>query len=128
MPLRRLAVPLPLACALAAQAASEPQFVPGDVAALTCRVTDARVVDAPLQVLTIEVANGGAVAAEPLAFRLEVPAKKGEPPAVETFARVQLPLVHRHGRPVPAGGRQTYLVPTALPGKKAQFAVGVATA
>ncbi len=127
MPLRSFAVPFLLAASSVAQA-PEPQFVAGDVAALTCRVLDARALEAPFQVLTIEVANRGAVAAEPLTFRLELPAKKGEPQPTETFVRVQLPLVNRYGRPAPAGGKQTYQVPTALPGKKAQVTVRVVDA
>jgi hypothetical protein len=125
MPIRLFA-PLAVATALAAQA-PEPTFTRGNLADLTCRIADARAVDEWTQVLTIEVSNRGTAAAEPLEFRVEARGKKGEP-LVEGFARAQLPRVHRHGRPTPASGKQTYQVPTALVAKKAQLTVTVVDA
>lgn len=124
----RLAFVLAAATPLLSQAPGSPKFVPGECAALEARVVAARQVEGALQVLTIEVGNKGTVAAEPLQFCLEVPAKKPDPPQVATFSRAQLPHAARFGRPVPAGGRQTYFVPTVLPGKKGQFTVRVTAA
>lgn len=117
-----------LAGAVRAQGPAGPSFVAGDLAALEARVVDCKAIDASFQRLVVEVQSRGAVEAEPLEFRIELPARKGEPPVVETFSRVQLPAVARYGRPVPAGGKQTYQVSTALPGKKGQFRVVVTAA
>lgn len=122
----RLAFVLAAVAPLAAQGA--PKFTTGDVGALETRVVGVRPVDGALQVLSVEVTNKGASAAEPLQFRVELPAKKPDPPQVAIFERAQLPHVARYGRPVPAGGKQTYFVPTLLPGKKGQFAVRVVAA
>lgn len=111
-----------------AQAPGEPVFTTGDLTKLSCRVVATKPVDGNRQLLTVEVHNQGATAAEPLEFRIELPQKKPAPPLQETFARAQLPHVARHGRPTPAGGKLTYLVSTAMPGKKGQFTVSVAGA
>lgn len=125
--LLRLATVLLAAAPVCAQA-PEPKFVAGDLAALDSRVVAARQIDGVMQLLTVEVGNKGTVAAEPLQFRIELPAKKSEPPQVATFARALLPHAARFGRPVPAAGKATYFVPTALPGKKGQFTVQVTAA
>jgi len=123
-----LCIAAPPAAALRAQGAGEPVFATGDPASLTCRVVEVRPAGEPFQLLVVEVNNPGATPAEPLEFVVEVADKKPNPPRTARFARVQLPAVQRFGRAAPAGGKQSYFVPTALPGKKAQFAVRVASA
>lgn len=125
--LRFALFPCCLSLALA-QAPSEPAFTAGDLTKLSCRVVTAKPIDGNRQLLTVEVYNQGATAVEPLEFRIELPQKKPAAPLQESFARAQLPHVARHGRPTSAGGKMTYLLPTALPGKKGQFAVSVTAA
>ncbi|MBL8756097.1 MAG: hypothetical protein JNK15_22580 [Planctomycetes bacterium] len=108
----------PAAGPAVAQVGGVPEFRSGDPATLVCRVVGSKPGDFGMQMLTVEVRNPGAVAAEPLAFTLAQDGRKPEPPLVETFARAQLPHFARHGRPVPAGGKQTYIVVTALAAKK----------
>ena len=90
-----------------------PEFGVGDVGDLACRVL-AVAEDREVRLLTVEVKNSGALAAEPLTFALESKDKAGAVQR-EIFRRVQLPLVRRFGRPVIAGGERIYLVPTRLP-------------
>jgi hypothetical protein len=111
-----------------AQGPVEPAFATGDLATLDCRLVAIQAVEDGVQRLTVEVHNRGTVAAEPLAFRIELPQKKPQPPAVATFVRAQLPHAARHGRPAPAGGKQTYVLSTWLAGKKGQLSVHVTAA
>lgn len=127
---RLLALPIALFAAVApAQiAVQDPVFTTGSTDQLDCRVLEVRPVDGVTQLLTVEVKNRGAAAAEPIEFRIELKERKVQPPRSELYRRVQLPLVQRFGRPAPAGGKQTYVLATNLPGKKAQYAVSVTTA
>lgn len=125
---RRIAALVLLAAPTLAQAVAEPTFRDGDPATLACRVVASTPCDFGLQQLTIEVRNPGQVAAEPLAFELIAPGKKPEPPQVETCHRARFPHFARFGRPVPAGGKQTYQVVTALAAKKGSIVVRVAAA
>ncbi|MCC7399718.1 MAG: hypothetical protein IT455_21820 [Planctomycetes bacterium] len=108
--------------------AQAPTVVAGDVAQLQCRVLAVETIDDHGQVLTVEVDNRGAVAAEPLAFDIQCRAKQPAGPPAEPTLRAQLPHVARFGRPVAPGGKQSYRLRTALAGKKGQFAVQVTTA
>lgn len=119
---------LPFANQALAQAPAAPTFVDGDPATLACRIVGSKLCDFGVQQLTIEVRNPGPVAAEPLAFELTLPGKKGEPTPTETFTRAQFPHFARFGRPVPAGGKLSYQVLTALPAKKGQLGVRVTAA
>lgn len=112
-----------LATTAVAQAPTAPTFRDGDPATLVCRVVGSKSCDFGLQQLTVEVRNPGPVAAEPLVFELALPGKKPEPASTETFARAQFPHFARFGRPVPAGGKLTYQVLTALPAKKGNVSV-----
>ncbi|MBL8727882.1 MAG: hypothetical protein JNM25_05595 [Planctomycetes bacterium] len=95
-------------------AVAVPTFGAGSVQQLSCRVV-AATAKRGTSLLVVEVQNQGTLAAEPLEFRLEVADRKA-PGGVraETFRRVQLPRARRFGRSVPAGGRQSYVVPTQL--------------
>ena len=110
-----------------AQVPAGPAFEAGDPAALTCRVVAQKPAEDGRLLLTVEVNNRSSLAAEPLVFELEQPQGKGQPPQVETFARAQLPHVARYGRPAPAGGKQTYLVPVG-PAKKGTWSARVTAA
>lgn len=109
-------------------AAQAPTFGTGDLDALTCKVISLEPTSEGWQTLAVEVGNRGALAAEPLEFAITLHERKVDPPRTETFRRVTLPMIARHGRPAPANGRQTYLLTTALPGKKGAFDVRVTTA
>lgn len=111
-----------------AQSPAEPTFHDGDPATLACRVVASTPCDFGLQQLTLEVRNPGPIAAEPLTFELTAPGKKPEPPQVEICQRARFPYFARFGRPVPAGGKQTYQVVTALATKKGSIAVRVTAA
>jgi hypothetical protein len=126
--IQRAVVLFCLCVAPGAQQPVEPKFVEGQLSTLSCRVVDQKATQEAVQILTVEVQNRGSADAEPLEFRIEMAGKKSEPRRVETFARVQLPRIARHGRPTPAGGKQTYLVSTALPGKRGALTVQVASA
>ena len=130
--LRTLAVVAIAGCAVAdrvdAQVPSDPTFHDGDPTTLACRIVASKACDFGLQRLTVEVRNPGRVAAEPLVFELVQAGKKAEPSQAETFRRAQLPHFARFGRPVPAGGKQTYYVLTALPPKKGPIDVRVTAA
>ena len=110
-----------------AQSPAGPVFEAGDPAVLTCRVVAQKPGEDGKLLLTVEVHNRGPVAAEPLVFELEQPQGKGQPPRVETFARAQLPHAARHGRPAPAGGKQSYLVPVVA-AKKGTWSARVTAA
>lgn len=116
-----------LAVALRAQTAVPlPEFATGDLAVLSCRVT-AVAENRDVHLLTVEVRNAGTVAAEPIAFVCE--AKDGKAgQRNETFRRLQQPYARRFGRPVPAGGKQSYVVPTRLPIGRGAKGVRVAAA
>jgi hypothetical protein len=92
-----------------------PAFGAGDVGDLSCRVVAVRE-KRGTSLLSVEVHNRGALAAEPLTFELEVADRKADGgKRTETFRRVQLPRARRFGRPVPAAGKQSYVVATLLP-------------
>lgn len=116
---------LSMLLALPAQDPTAPRFVTGDAAALVCRAVGSKAGADRLQLLTVEVSNPGPVAAEPLVFELRAPGKKGEAPPAEVFERARLPHFARHGRPVPAGGKQSYPVPTWSGAKPAAIRVQV---
>ncbi|HEB53796.1 MAG TPA: hypothetical protein ENI87_11140 [bacterium] len=93
-----------------AQAGQEPSFVDGDVDALSCRVVKRADVDEGVALLTVRVDNRGAVDAEPLAFRITWRDRKTKQSVAQVFERARLPHVCRYGRPVPAHGRQSYVL------------------
>lgn len=117
-----------LATAAAAQApAPPPRFVAGDAAALECRVVAVAAGRYGTR-LTVDVHNRGTVMAEPLEFTIEVADKATKQPRRELYQRVTLPFVGRYGRPAGPGDKQTYFVPTSLPGKRGEHTVRVRTA
>ncbi|MBL9078248.1 MAG: hypothetical protein JNL08_12130 [Planctomycetes bacterium] len=103
-----------------------PEFGRGDPAALSCRVT-AVAENREQRLLTVEVRNTGLLAAEPLEFVIEAKDTSGAVRS-ETFRRVQAPLARRFGRPVPPGGKQTYVVAVTLPVARGAKGVRVAAA
>jgi len=111
-----------------AQQPVEPRFHPGDPAALTCRIVGEQPAANGVRILRVEVQNPGTVPAEPLRFEVRSGASKGTNAEVEWFDRAQLPRFGRFGRPVAPRGRQTYLVPTVLAGKRAALDVCVTEA
>lgn len=120
--------------AVALAGESAPEFVSGDLADLSVKVSSVSEVGEWYRILTIEVTNRGAVDAEPLVFRIEgpapPPAKKGEKPVpqIRSFARAQLPFFQRVGRPVPAGGKQTYRIGVGIIAKKAEYKISITNA
>ncbi len=106
-----------------------PEFVDGDLADLTCTVRDVGDHTEFTAWLVIEVKNLGTAAAEPLAFRVELPPqKRGESARVETCERTLQPRTRRFGRPVPPGGTERYWIATSLVGKRRRYDVSVAQA
>lgn len=115
----RVLLPALLGAALAAQDTTPlPTFVEGDPAQLSCQVVDADVIDKWANLLTIEVQNGGAAAAEPLVFELSWTDRKSKEELQHRVDRVRLPHMARYGNPTPAGGKKRYLVRSHLPFKK----------
>lgn len=111
-----------------AQEPGQPKFQPGDPGALTCRVVGEQPAANGARILRIEVQNPGTVPVEPLRFEVRAGTAKGANAEVERFERAGLPRFGRFGRPVPPRGRQTYLVPTALLGKRGALDVCVTEA
>jgi hypothetical protein len=99
---------LVLSLALLASAQDQLEFVDGDPGRLRARLVKAAACadDAAGTVLTVEVANPGALHAEPLEFALDLRGRE-EALAVE---RVGGRRYGRAGRAVPARGKRTYLL------------------
>jgi hypothetical protein len=108
---------------------AEPEFVAGELTDLACSVSRVGGTSEYAAWLVVEVRNRGAAAAEPLAFRIELPAaQRGAPARVETFQRTLQPRTRRFGRPVPAGAAESYWISTSLLGKRGQYRVTVEAA
>lgn len=91
-----------------AVAQAAPEFVPGDVADLSCKV--ARLTsDRDTFVLEVDVRNRGRITAEPLVFEVTArPNGRRKDETALTIARARMPWAFRAGRPVPAGRTTRY--------------------
>lgn len=109
-----------------AEGLQAPAFATGELGSLVCKTSNVKSFPSGTTVFGVDVTNGGELACEPMVFRCEWKDGKGKPVVVEV-ARAPLPRVSRLGRPVPARGKETYVLQIAT-GEPKQLRVSVVEA